>query len=240
LLNAVLKPRSALLIGTSDGIGKELARQLLERGWNVVGLSRSAGGPTGDRYRHIVIDVRASDYGAALDSVLTERGFELCIYCAGTGDLFDAAQLHRETDTLRVNLIGLAETVEHVLPRMLAQGHGTLAGLSSLGDALPVRSAPSYAASKVGMSYYLEGLASALPKGRVSIVNVRLGFVDTKMAKSPVKPFMLDVDSAAARILNAVLAVRPRTRLNIPQRAAILMWFIACLVSTLRVLRLRR
>jgi short-subunit dehydrogenase len=219
--------RSALLIGTSDGIGKALARQLLDRGWAVVGISRSPGGPEGEHYRHIVFDVRSAAYGSALEAVLAERRVDLCIYCAGIGDLFDVHQLRRETETLRVNLLGLAETIEHVLPRLLAQGHGTMVGLSSLADAFPGRHAPSYGASKVGMSYYLEGLASALRRRGVAIVNVRLGFVDTKMAKSPVKPFMLDVDTAAARILRAVLAQRPPRRVNLPRRAAIMMWLLA-------------
>jgi hypothetical protein len=88
------------------------------------------------------------------------------------------------------------------------------------------------------MSYYLEGLASALGRRGVAIVNVRLGFVDTKMAKSPIKPFMLDVDTAAARILQAVLAERPQRRVNIPQRAALMMWLLARYASTRRLLRL--
>jgi short-subunit dehydrogenase len=228
--------RNALLIGTSDGLGKALARQLLDRGWAVVGVSRSPGGPQAEHYRHVVVDVRSSDYGPAVDSVLADGPIDLCIYCAGIGDLFDAEQLRRETDTLRVNLLGLAETIERVLPKLLGQGHGTMVGLSSLADVFPGRHAPGYAASKVGMSYYLEGLASALGQRGVAIVNVRLGFVDTKMAKSPVKPFMLEVDTAAGRILQAVLAERPPRRVNIPQRAALMMWLLARYASTRRML----
>jgi short-subunit dehydrogenase len=236
MYEALQPARNALVIGTSDGIGKALARQLLDRGWGVVGISRSPGGPRGQHYRHIVVDVRSSDYGSAVESVWADRSVDLCIYCAGIGELFDAEQLRRETDTLRVNLLGLAETIERVLPRLLGQGHGTMVGLSSLADVFPGRAAPGYGASKVGMSYYLEGLASALRQRGVAIVNVRLGFVDTKMAKSPVRPFMLDVDTAAARILKAVLAERPRRRVNIPQRAAIMMWLLARYASTRRLL----
>jgi short-subunit dehydrogenase len=81
-----------------------------------------------------------------------------------------------------VNLLGLAETIERVLPKLLGQGHGTMVGLSSLADALPGRAAPSYAASKVGMSYYLEGLASALHRRGIAIVNVRLGLTPAQYA----------------------------------------------------------
>ena len=52
------------------------------------------------------------------------------------------------------------------------------------------------------------------------MVNVRLGFVDTKMAKSPWKPWMIGPDEAAERILRSLLQNRPATRINIPRRAA--------------------
>jgi hypothetical protein len=50
---------------------------------------------------------------------------------------------------------------------------------------------------------------------------VRLGFVDTKMAKAPWKPWMISPDEAADRILGALLKKRPAVRVNIPRRAAV-------------------
>ena len=44
--------------------------------------------------------------------------------------------------------------------------------------------APSYSASKAGLSSWLGGLALALRPRGVHVTNVRLGFVDTKMAKA--------------------------------------------------------
>ena len=71
-------------------------------------------------------------------------------------------------------------------------------------DELLSSEAPSYHASKAGFSNYLEGLAFALrPKG-VNVSNVRFGFVDTKMAKGDVKPFMMDVDRAAQHLLACI------------------------------------
>ena len=49
-----------------------------------------------------------------------------------------------------------------------------------------------------------ESLALALkPKG-VHVSNVRFGFVDTKMAKGDVKPFMMSVDKAAQHVLRCI------------------------------------
>jgi short-subunit dehydrogenase len=210
----------ALLIGNSDGIGLALTRRLLERGFEVTGVSKSPSPVSHEAYRHIVLDVSSADYGTKLDAALPSGRIRLCVYCAGIGDHFAMDGLQQDVATLQVNLVGLAKTVERILPRMVADGPAVLAGLSSLADVTPSRVAPAYAASKVGMTYYLEGLAGAIRRTGVSVVNVRLGFVDTKMAKSPWKPWMISPDEAAERILRLLLQDRPATRINIPRRAA--------------------
>ena len=45
--------------------------------------------------------------------------------------------LQQDVATLQVNLVGLAKTVERILPRMVADGPAVLAGLSSLADVAP-------------------------------------------------------------------------------------------------------
>jgi NAD(P)-dependent dehydrogenase (short-subunit alcohol dehydrogenase family) len=215
-------PACALLIGNSDGIGLALARALLARGWRVVGVSRRAAPVAHAAYRHAVLDVCADDYGAALAAALPPDPIALCVYCAGIGDLFDATALARDVATLRTNLLGLALTIERVLPRMAASPPAVLAGLSSMADVIRTPAAPAYGASKAGMSHYLESLALALRGSGVRVVNVRLGFVDTKMAKAPWKPWLLTPDRAAERILAALLAARPPRRVDIPRRMAVL------------------
>jgi len=69
--------------------------------------------------------------------------------------------------------------------------------VSSLADEFLSAEAPSYHASKAGFSNYLGGLARALRSRGVHVTNVRFGFVDTKMAKGDVKPFMMTPEKAA-------------------------------------------
>jgi short-subunit dehydrogenase len=197
-----------------------MTRQLLERGFRVTGVSKSPSPVSNEAYRHSVLDVSSADYGVKLDAALPSDRIRLCVYCAGIGEHFAMDGLRLDVATLEVNLIGLARTVERVLPRMVADGPAVFAGLSSLADVAPSRVAPAYAASKAGMTYYLEGLAGAVRRTGVSVVNVRLGFVDTKMAKSPWKPWMISADEAAERILRSLLQGRPATRVNIPRLAA--------------------
>ncbi|WP_432968342.1 SDR family NAD(P)-dependent oxidoreductase [Dactylosporangium sp. CA-233914] len=191
----------ALVVGNTDGIGLALTRRLLADGWSVVGVSRRPAELTGDTYEHRVADVAAPGYPAALSGL---GPLDLCVYCAGVGELFDPGRLGDQSDAIRVNLIGAALTAEAVLPGMLAAGAGHLIGLSSLADVLISPEAPGYAASKAGLSSYLLGLSKALRPHGVAVSTVRFGFVDTKMAKGAATPMKIGVDDAVEVLMRCV------------------------------------
>jgi short-subunit dehydrogenase len=194
----------ALLIGNSDGIGLATTRELLKKGWRVVGISRSKSPIEDGAYRHIVADVQDDRYPSELKSVLDQAPVELCIYCVGIGELLDPADMEREAQIIDVNLTGMVKTAAAVIPPMVERGRGHFIGLSSLADEMLSPEAPSYHASKAGFTCYLESLALALkPKG-VYVTNVRFGFVDTKMAKGDKKPFMLPVEKAVQHLLGCI------------------------------------
>lgn len=195
----------ALLIGNSDGIGLATTRELLKRGWKVAGISRSESPLEDPSYEHIVAEVQDSQYVVKLKSVLEkDEPVDLCIYCAGIGELLDFSNMENETKVFEVNLLGMVKTASYVIPLLVKRGKGHFIGLSSVADQLLSPEAPSYYASKAGFSNYLEGLALALkPKG-VYISNVRFGFVDTKMAKGDVKPFMMGVERATRHLLACI------------------------------------
>lgn len=199
----------ALLIGNTDGIGLALTQRLLAAGYQVHGVSRRASPLVHERYTHTVWDVTAHDYGATLRSLLTSGPApELCVYCVGIGELLKLPDLSHESLVFRTNLLGLVETTSAVVPTMIAQGGGHVIGLSSIADQAISAEAPSYAASKAGVSSYLASLALALRPHGVRVSNVRFGFVDTKMAKSKVRPMMISVERAVD-VLMTCIETRP-------------------------------
>jgi len=186
----------ALLVGNSDGIGLATTKRLLAAGWDIIGISRSESPITNQNYQHRVADVSDNKYPDLLAELLNEGSLDLCIYFVGIGELLDPLNMSAEEKIFEVNLMGMVKTAMAVLPRMVEKGQGHFIGISSMADELLSAEAPSYNASKAGFSNYLGGLALALkPKG-VHVTNVRFGFVDTKMAKSDVKPFMMSVEKA--------------------------------------------
>lgn len=210
---------TALIVGASTGIGLALARRLVAQGWSVTGLARSGAGFEHERYRHNVADVRAPDYRSVLADLPTP---DVCVYATGVGFELDFA---RESDVFETNLVGLVRTIEIIAPRMLEARAGHIIGISSQADRIIDEHAPSYAASKAGMSSYLEGLALACRPAGVAVTNVRLGFVDTAMAKAPgPKPFMVSADRAA-QVIEGCIQRRP-IRKTFPLRMAAVIWLV--------------
>lgn len=156
------------------------------------------------------------DFPRALSEI---DNVDLCVYAAGIGDTL-TDDFTAQTRAIEVNLLGAARTVEVIVPKMLAAGRGHLIGLSSMADTLISADAPGYAASKAGLSAYFLGLDAALRPRGVAVTTVRFGFVDTKMAKSPVTPFRIPTEKAVDVLLTCV---RKRPALvSYPRRMAAL------------------
>jgi short-subunit dehydrogenase len=188
--------RKALMVGNSDGIGLATTRRLLTAGWNIVGVSRSESLIISTAYYHQIADVSDNKYSDLMDELVMKGPLDLCIYFVGIGELLDPLDMSGEARIIDVNLTGMVRTAAAVIPQMVRRKQGHFIGVSSLADELFSSEAPSYHASKAGFSNYLGGLALALkPKG-VYVTNVRFGFVDTKMAKGEIRPFMMNVEKA--------------------------------------------
>lgn len=189
-------PPTAWIIGNTDGIGRALTTRLLARGWSLIGISRSPCDRAEPAYVHHVADVASPEYPALLARLLQDPAPDLVVYCAGTGEELNLDDMSPEPRTFEVNLLGMVRTTAAVIPAMAAKGEGHFIGLSSLADELRLPDAIGYYASKAGFSAYLAGLGRAARKRGVAVTNVRFGFVDTKMAKGPVKPLMMTAEQA--------------------------------------------
>jgi short-subunit dehydrogenase len=198
----------AILIGNSDGIGLATTKRLLAAGWNIIGVSKSESPITSTYYHHQVADVSDAGYSDLMNKLVMEGPANLCIYFAGIGQLLDPLDMIIEERIIDVNFTGMVRTAAAVIPQMVRRGQGHFIGISSLADELLSAEAPSYHASKAGVSNYLGGLALALKSKGVYVTNVRFGFVDTKMAKGNVQPFKMSVEKAVDH-LESCISKRP-------------------------------
>jgi short-subunit dehydrogenase len=218
--------QTALIVGSTDGIGLALTELLLMDGFRVIGVSRrESPQQTRPNYEHHVADVGLDSYADTLREIVrTLTDLSVCVYCAGIGEMLDVAALQNQMKMFRVNLLGAVTTAEVVLPKFVAEKQGHFMGLSSQGDTLLDPAGAGYAASKAALSTYLEGLAFICRVRGVAVTNVRLGFVDTKMAKSAARPFMVSAQTAAQHVRHC-MRTKP-LRSTFPRRLAPLLWLV--------------
>ncbi len=215
--------RKALLIGNTDGIGLALTHLLLARWFHVIGLSRRDSTVVHPMYSHIVQDVSEDAFRGVLEGVVsTHSDIDVCVYCAGVGAVLDLKNIAAETKVFQVNLMSAVIATEVAIKNMLTRGAGHFIGLSSVMDMVISSEVPSYTASKAGISSYWEGLGLALAGSNVKVSNIRFGFVDTKMADAPVKPFLMSAQQAAEFIFEIIK--KPRIRATKPIIMGFLMW----------------
>jgi short-subunit dehydrogenase len=94
---------------------------------------------------------------------------------------------------------------------MLARGHGHIVGISSTAAIAPTPRMAPYSASKIALSYFLEGIGMELRSKGVAVTVVLPGFVRTPAAdgvKDPM-PFIMET-AEAVEIIDA--AIRRRRR----------------------------
>ena len=121
----------------------------------------------------------------------------------------DTAMLQR---TLDVNVVGVAHSIEAVLPGMVARGRGHIVGVASVAGYRGFPWMISYSASKAALIAYLEAIRPGLSRRGVTVTTVCPGFVRTRLSttvpyKHPVK--MVEPEEAARQLVRAV-ECRPR------------------------------
>ena len=228
---------TALIVGASSGIGRCLAAQLSARGYQLglvarrEPLLRELARELPTRTEVGVLDV--ADLGAVsqqLPALIRALGrLDLYIYCAGTGQLNPELSAEPELGTVAVNVQGFVNATVLVAKVFEEQGEGHIVGISSLAGLRGGPAAPAYGASKAFMSNYLEALYLRYAKGGkpIAVTDVQPGFVDTAMAKSPVKFWVATPEKAARQIIAAIAA--KKRRVVVTRRWQLYAWLMSVL-----------
>lgn len=183
----------ALVTGASDGIGKAIAGQLAEAGFNLVLVARRREvleALAADLARQHRIEARALalDLGqrTAVSTLVSatedlDVGLLAAVAGFGTSGGFVDGLLDRELDMVDVNCRAVVELSHHFAGRFVAQRRGGLILMSSLLAFQGVPRAATYAATKAFIQTFAEGLRLELSRSGVDVVScapgpVRSGF----------------------------------------------------------------
>lgn len=225
--------KKALIVGASSGIGKALARVLVQNKYRV--------GVTGRRETHLLelqkeqpeqIQIAAFDttepYAIEQLEALAKRleGIDLFIISAGIGHLNLDYDYSLENETNQLNVVAFTRLVNWSMRYFKNQGWGHLVNFSSVASRRGGRQAPAYSASKAYQSIYLEGMAQKVAYEKLPIytTDVRPGFVRTAMAKADTMFWVSSKEKAARQIFRSIQ--RKKRIVYISRRWVIIAWIL--------------
>lgn len=207
------------VIGASYGIGAAVARRLLDAGARVALSARSR-----DKLRAVASDAPnaliapldttdvAQVHAAARRVHAAWGGFDLALLVAGTHDEMRAQSwdLKRARRLLDVNLHGVLNCVDAVLPVLLAQGRGGIGIVSSVAGYVGLPMSLAYGPSKAALINFAESLYGDLHPQGIGVYLVNPGFVDTPLTqKNDFRmPALISADEAARATLDGIAAGR--------------------------------
>ncbi len=191
--------KTAVITGTSRGIGRATAQKFLDEGWSVVGTSTSGKSPLiHQNLRMFGLNLADPADITAFVAALKARTItpDVLINNAGVGLPADTETISVEVlrTTLEVNLIGLVALTEEVQPLMPDGGHiiNLSSSMASLTQFMGTWS-PAYKISKVAVNMYTRHLADVLKTRRILVSSFDPGWVRTDMGgsnapRNPVEP----------------------------------------------------
>ena len=206
--------KRAVIIGATSGIGREVARLLVRRGWHIGVAGRRADllralqaeAPEQTMFRQV--DVTAKDCPRQILDLITDLGgMDLFLLCAGIGRQNPDLTPDIELATAETNVTGFIRATNTAYDWFRTHGGGHLAAISSIAGTKGLGAAPAYSATKRFQNTYIDALAQLARMQRLAIrfTDIRPGFVDTDLLRGDKRyPMLMNPARVAARIVRAL------------------------------------
>lgn len=191
-----LRGKTAIITGTSQGLGKGFARILNKHGARVILASRNI-----DKLRNLskelknsmVLQLDIADYESVKRAFaeLEKRGekIDICINNAGIAALtpiFAEDDKHDFEQVIQTNLVGTWYVTKEVANHMKKRGvHGSIINIGSVnGEHFPYKELTAYAVSKAALIHMTKSLVVELSSYNIRINTINLGPVQSDLLGS--------------------------------------------------------
>lgn len=215
------------VIGASTGIGAETARLLLENGARVALSARRVDALKAVAKGHeeaLVVPLDMVDHASVLSARDTIRqqwqSIDLVLVVAGTynemrADTFDLAVANQLLD---MNIHGVFNCLDAVLPGLLAQGSGGIGIVASVAGFRGLPKALVYGPSKAALINLCESLYLDLRPRGIAVYLINPGFVETPLtaANDFKMPALISARTAARELVRGL--ERGEFHIHFPRR----------------------
>ena len=199
----------AIIVGASSGIGLEVARLFIQRGWTVgvaarrLDLLQTIGAADVEQ-----IDVTSADAPEKLMQLVDRLGgLDLFFYASGIGKQNRELTPDIELATVETNGLGFTRMIGCAYRYFAQQGRGHIAAITSIAGTKGLGPAPAYSATKAMQNVYLQALEQQANARKLDIrfTDIRPGFVDTALLSGTFHyPMMLKPQAVAHEIVSAI------------------------------------
>lgn len=207
--------KNAIIVGATSGIGLEVARLLAQKGWTLAIAGRreellkkiSEEIPQVKCYK--AIDITSPEADERLNELIEEMGgMTLYFHSSGIGYQNMVLDTQKELSTTETNVVGFTRMMDFVFHyfEQHTEINGHIAAISSIAGTKGLGAAPAYSSTKRFQNHYLECLTqlAKMKKMKLSITDIRPGFVATDLIKGGYYPLQLNAVDVAKEIVYAI------------------------------------
>ncbi|HLX52924.1 MAG TPA: SDR family oxidoreductase, partial [Aquella sp.] len=177
------------ITGANSGIGLECVKQFLTDGWHVSAISRKS-----NNLANLTPNDKLDIYECDVTNYTALQGVVDCIIAkhkvidglinnAGVSFYSELQDLkHSEIqDMIDINVKGLTNALEIIIPIMQKNKSGTVLNMSSLADRYPRPNSPVYAATKAYVRSISDSLRVSCAKYNIRVMNLSPATVNTPL-----------------------------------------------------------
>jgi short-subunit dehydrogenase len=176
---------TAIVTGSSSGIGEAIAHMLLEKGFSVIGISRRQGQINHPAFYPISCDLREiSEIERVLPTLLEVNELTLLVNAAGFGRFEPHEELSTKviSDMIALNLTAPIH-LTNLLLRSLKKNHGTIINITSIEATRTSKFSALYSATKAGLRAFGQSLFEEVRASGVGVVTINPDMTDTPFFK---------------------------------------------------------
>lgn len=184
------------MTGASDGLGKEYAKQLAAKGFNIVLVSRTqsklealATELSGVQTKVLAMDFsqdNEADYARLAELV---EGLDVAVLINNVGQShsiptpFVLTEKKELQDIVTINCLGTLKTTQLIAPGMVLRKRGLILTMGSFSGWMPIPYLATYSGSKAFLQHWSAALAGELKESNVDVYIVLSWLICSAMSK---------------------------------------------------------
>lgn len=182
-----MSKQRVLVTGASSGIGRSIAELLIKHDFEVLGTSRD---PETIKDKIPGVNYYSLDQtsSVSINALASQVGYvDILINNAGQGQVgpFEEVPIEKIRSLFEVNLFGIVQLTQAILPSMRKRGRGLIINLSSMSGIFGVGFTSVYCGTKFAVEGMFRSLRQEVRPFGIKVVMIEPGYVATGFKQEP-------------------------------------------------------